>query len=98
MEDPTASIDVLLRTAIERKRLVRLVYEDKPRIIEPHDYGIHNGSVKLLAFQVGGASRGQLPNRRWMEVNLISDVHLPDRSFPGVRMLRVSSTDGISSS
>jgi hypothetical protein len=85
MEAPTASVDELLRIAIEQKRLVRLVYKDKPRIIEPHDYGIYNGSVKLLAFQVGGASRGQLPNWRWMEVNLISDVHLLGRTFPGGR-------------
>jgi hypothetical protein len=66
MEAPTSSVDELLRTAIGRKRLVRLVYKDKSRIIEPHDYGIHNGSVKLLAFQVGGASRGRLPNWRWV--------------------------------
>ena len=85
MEAPTASVDELLRAAIERKRLVRLVYKAKPRIIEPHDYGIHNGSVKLLAFQVGGASRGKLPNWRWMEVKLISAVHLLDRTFPGGR-------------
>ena len=97
----------LLRAAIERKRLVRLVYKYKPRIIEPHDYGIHNGSIKLLAFQVGGASRGRLPNWRWMEVNLISEVHLLDRSFPGGRpnasgkhhqwdqpFVRVGSADG----
>jgi hypothetical protein len=85
MEAPTASVDELLRTAIEQKRLVRLVYKDKARIIEPHDYGVHNGSVKLLAFQVGGASRGRLPNWRWMEVNSISDVGLLDRTFPGGR-------------
>ena len=85
MEAPTANVDRLLRTAIEQKRLVRLVYKDKSRTIEPHDYGIHNGSVKLLAFQVGGASSGRLPNWRWMEVNSISDVHLLDRTFPGGR-------------
>jgi len=85
MEAPTASVDELLRRAIEQKRLVRLVYKDKARIIEPHDYGIHNGSVKLLAFQVGGASHGRLPNWRWMEANSISDVGLLDRTFPGGR-------------
>lgn len=85
MEAPTASVDELLRTAIEQKRLVRLVYKDKARIIEPHDYGIYSGSVKLLAFQVGGTSRGRLPNWRWMEVNLISDVGLLDRTFLGGR-------------
>ena len=85
MEAPAASVDELLRIAIEQRRLVGLVYNDKPRIVEPHDYGIHKGSIKLLAYQVGGASRGQLPNWRWMEVNLISDVHLLDRTFPGGR-------------
>jgi len=58
MEAPTAGVDELLRAVIEQKRLVRLVYKDKPRTIELHDYGIDNGSVKLLAFQVGGARRG----------------------------------------
>jgi hypothetical protein len=80
-----AKIDELLRAAIDQKRLVRLVYNDKPRIIEPHDYGIHNGSIKLLAYQVGGASRGPLPNWRWMEVNSISDVLVLDRTFAGGR-------------
>jgi hypothetical protein len=85
MEAPMSSVDELLRAAIEQKRLIRLVYKDKPRIIEPHDYGVHNGAVKLLAYQVGGASRGRLPNWRWMEVNFISDVQLLDRTFAGGR-------------
>ena len=80
-----AKIDELLRVAIEQKRLIRLIYKEKPRIVEPHDYGVHNGSVKLLGYQVGGASSGPLPNWRWMEVNLISDVGLLNRNFPGGR-------------
>ena len=66
MQAPIASVDQLLRTASEQKCLVRPVYKDKARIIEPHDYGIHNGSHKLLAFQVAGAIRGRFPNWRWM--------------------------------
>ena len=85
MEAPTVGVDELLRAAIEQKRLIRLVYKDKLRIIEPHDYGIHSGAVKLLAYQVGGASRGQLPNWRWMEANSISEVKLLDRTFAGGR-------------
>jgi hypothetical protein len=34
----------LLRTAIQEKRLIELVYNEKRRIVEPHDYGIHKGS------------------------------------------------------
>ena len=79
------SIDELLRMAIEHTRLIRLLYRNKVRIVEPHDYGVHHGTVKLLAYQVGGASSGRLPNWRWMEVDLISDVQLLDRTFPGGR-------------
>ena len=78
-------IDELLRMAIEQKRLIRLIYRDKPRIVEPHDYGIHKGSIKLLGYQVGGSSTGPLPNWRWMEVNLISEIGLLNQVFPGGR-------------
>ena len=78
------NVDELLRAAIDQKRLIGLVYLNKPRVVEPHDYGIHRGSVKL-AYQVGGASSRPLPNWRWMEVNSISDVRLLDQTFPGGR-------------
>jgi hypothetical protein len=84
MEDPT-DVDGLLRAAIEQKRLVQLVYGSKLRILEPHDYGVHKGSVKLLGYQVGGFSSGRLPNWRWMEVDSISDLRLLSRTFPGGR-------------
>jgi hypothetical protein len=80
-----AKVDELLRSAIEQRRLIQLVYKEKQRIVEPHDYGVHNGSVKLLGYQVGGVSSGPLPDWRWMEVNLISDVVLLNRTFPGGR-------------
>jgi hypothetical protein len=84
MEDSNDT-DGLLRAAIEQKRLVQLVYGNKLRILEPHDYGVHKGSVKLLGYQVGDSSSGPLPNWRWMEVKSISDIHLLDRTFPGGR-------------
>lgn len=82
------STDELLRTAIQQKRLIRVVYKGKPRIVEPHDYGIHKGSAKLLSYQVGGASSGKLPNWRWMEVDSISDGDLLTRTFRGGRPTR----------
>jgi hypothetical protein len=78
-------VDELLRAAIEQKRLVSFVYKDSPRVIEPHDYGIQNGSVKVLGYQVGGSSSGPLPNWRWFEVNLISDIRLLTDHFAGGR-------------
>ncbi len=79
------NINRLLWTAIEQKRLIQLRYKDRERIVEPHDYGIHNGVVKLLGYQVGGSSSHKLPNWRWMEEDLISDIRLLNRMFPGGR-------------
>jgi hypothetical protein len=80
-----STIDELLRIAIEHKRMIRFRYRGKDRVVEPHDYGIHNGIVKLLGFQVGGSSSGRLPNWRWMETTQISDLDLLDQTFPGGR-------------
>jgi hypothetical protein len=78
-------INPLLWTAIEQRRLIRLLYKGRERVVEPHDYGIHNGSVKLFAFQVGGSSSQKLPNWRWMEEDLMSAIQLLNQTFPGGR-------------
>jgi len=75
----------LLWTAIEHRRMIQLVYHGKPRILEPHDHGVLNGSVQLLAFQVGGSSSRPLPNWILMKVNEITDIELLDRNFSGGR-------------
>ena len=85
MELADPKIDRQLRTAIEQKRLIRFNYKGKPRIVEPHDYGLHKGLVKLFGYQVGGLSSESLPNWRWVLVNSISDLDLLNRTFPGRR-------------
>ncbi len=75
----------LLWTAIEHKRMIRLTYHRKSRILEPHDYGILNGSVQLLAYQVGGSSSRPLPNWVLMKANEIENLDLLDQTFPGGR-------------
>jgi len=45
MPEPDPKLDHLLRTAIEQTRLLRLSYRNKDRIVEPHDYGQHNGVI-----------------------------------------------------
>ena len=74
MAPSKTSINLLIWAAIEQKRLIRLFYKNRERIVEPHDYGIHNGVVKLFAYQVGGSSSQKLPNWRWMEEDLISGI------------------------
>jgi hypothetical protein len=80
-----ASVDTLLRTAIQHRLMVRLSYLNKDRIVEPHDYGIQKGCLRLLAYQVGGSSSGRLPNWRCMDVDRISHVQLLNRTFHGGR-------------
>jgi hypothetical protein len=71
--------------AIEHRRMIRLVYHGKHRILEPHDHGILNGSLQLLAYQVGGSSSRPLPNWVLMKTNEITDIEVLDQSFPGGR-------------
>jgi hypothetical protein len=75
----------LIWAAIEQKHLLRFRYKNRERIVEPHDYGIHKGVIKLFGYQVGGSSSEKLPNWRWAEQDLISDLQMLDRTFPGGR-------------
>ena len=79
------NINPAIWAAIEQKRLLRFRYKNRERIVEPHDYGIHNGLIKLSGYQVGGSSSQKLPNWRWTEQDLISNLELLDRTFPGGR-------------
>jgi hypothetical protein len=83
--DLESNISRPLWTAIENRRLIRLFYKNKERIVEPHDYGIRDGLQKLLAFQVAGASSHKLPNWRWMDVNSIANIELLNQTFAGGR-------------
>jgi hypothetical protein len=87
MQAIDSRVDEALRTAIQQKRLVRLIYQNRERIVEPHDYGIQNGSAKLLAYQIAGESSGKLPGWRWIQADLISDITLLDQTFPGGRAI-----------
>jgi hypothetical protein len=71
--------------AIGYRRMIRLVYHDKLRIVEPHDHGIRNGSVQLLARQVEGFSSRPLPNWLLMKVDEMTDLRILAQTFPGGR-------------
>ena len=77
--------NLLLRTAIEDRRMIRLRYHGRIRILEPHDHGILHGSAQLLAYQVGGSSSRRLPNWILMKADEIIDLELLDQTFPGGR-------------
>jgi len=65
--------------------MIRLRYHGRIRILEPHDHGILNGSVQLLAYQVGGSSSRRLPNWILVKADEIIDLELLDQTFPGGR-------------
>jgi hypothetical protein len=77
--------DPLLWQAIERRRMIRLVYHGKERIVEPHDHGVLNGAVQLLGYQVAGSSSRALPNWILMKVQEIVDLELLEKTFAGGR-------------
>ena len=73
--------------AITNKRLIEFVYKaERPRIVEPHDYGIRGSVEKLLAYQISGASRSGAPHG-WKHFDVVEMIQLRvlDRRFPGSR-------------
>lgn len=65
--------------------MLRLRYKGKERIVEPHDYGEQKGVVKLLTFQIGGSSSGNIPGWRLLDVAQIIQAEMVERSFNGGR-------------
>jgi len=79
-------VDGILRRAIAERRLIRFWLAGHERIAEPHDYGIKNGAVHILVFQVGGTSgSGSLPDWRWVRLAHATGFELLDQRFAGGR-------------
>jgi hypothetical protein len=77
--------DPLIYSAIEQKRLVRLQYHDKERILEPHDHGVINGAVQLLGYQIAGKSSRPLPNWIYIKTDEMINPEALNETFPGGR-------------
>lgn len=75
----------LLYGAIQNKQLIRFRYQNKERIVEPHDYGIQKGIRRLLSWQIGGQSSGRIPGWRWFDVDKMLDIDALDKTFAGNR-------------
>ena len=82
------SIDEQLRHAIANKHLIEVSYNGKRRIVEPHDYGIHNGAERLLVYQlrsVPASSDRQAIGWRLLDVSKIQSCVALTQSFLGSR-------------
>ena len=80
------AIHELIVTAIHQRRLLRFVYKEKIRIVEPQDYGIQKNVAHLFSYQFAGeSSSGTLPDWRKFAVKSMSKVELLDKAFRGGR-------------
>ena len=82
------SIDEQLRFAIANKRLIQLGYSGSLRVAEPHDYGVRNGTTKLLIYQrhgSGGTQRKGVSGWRLLDVSKIDGCSVLEETFRGSR-------------
>jgi hypothetical protein len=87
-------LDRALRTAIANRRLLGFEYKGSERIAEPHDYGIQNGEVRLLRWQVGGKSKGPLPGWRLVDVDGIRGWRCSTEPLPETETFRTRISHG----
>jgi hypothetical protein len=86
MDSTPSEVDLLVRTAIAERRLIRFMLNGCLRIAEPHDYGIRNGVAQLLVYQIEGQSHsGRIPEWRWVRLAVASNFEVLDRTFAGGR-------------
>ena len=77
--------DQQLRSAIAQRRLLQLGYKGKQRLVEPHDYGIKNGVVRLLVYQLNDGSGQAAAGWRLLDTAGISACKVREASFAGGR-------------
>src|SRR3989442_1657258 len=80
-----ADLDHLLREAIRTKHLLRFRCKNQERIVEPHDYGIQSGILRLFCYQVRGQSSSPLPGWRPVDVSEMQDCEMLEQRFAGNR-------------
>src|SRR5712691_13164904 len=84
-----SNVDERLRFAIAHKRLIEVSYKGRLRIAEPHDFGIKNGSPKLLIYQIQSAGSGPKQREsgwRLLDVAKIDACIVSEDTFPGSRV------------
>jgi hypothetical protein len=83
---PLASFDQRIRRAIAEKRLLEMRYNRAVRLAEPHDYGVIDGTERLLIFQLRGPDSGKgAVGWRLLDVVKIESCVVTDQTFSGGR-------------
>ena len=79
---PLDSLDERIRRAIAERRLLELRYKRADRLAEPHDYGVIDGTERLLVFQLQGPDSGKgAVGWRLLDVVKIERCLVTDRTF-----------------
>ena len=79
-------MDERIRRAIAEKRLLDVRYKGADRLAEPHDYGVIDGTVRLLVFQLRGPASGRgAVGWRLLDVVKIESCVVTDETFAGSR-------------
>jgi hypothetical protein len=84
----SASVDGQLRFAIAGKRLLEVSYKGSVRLVEPHDYGVQKGNVRLFVYQRRGTF--VMPGKsatgwRMLDVPKIERCVVTEQTFKGSR-------------
>jgi len=79
--------DDQVRFAIGNKRLIQFRYDGSSRVAEPHDYGVQNGVLRLLAYQLRGPVRPKRSPVGWrlLDLSKLEALVVLDDTFPGSR-------------
>ena len=77
--------DQQFRSAIAQKRLLRLGYKGKRRLVEPHDYGIKGGVVRIFVYQLSDESGGPARGWRLLDTPEVSGCEVQEATFAGGR-------------
>jgi len=79
-------LDERIRCAILQKRLLEVRYKSAVRLAEPHDYGVIDGTERLLIFQLRGPGSGKgAVGWRLLDVIKIETCLVMDQTFAGSR-------------
>jgi hypothetical protein len=80
------SLDERIRRAIAEKRLLEIRYKRAVRLAEPHDYGVIDGTERLLIFQLRGPDSGKgAVGWRLLDLFKIESCAVTEQTFVGSR-------------
>jgi predicted DNA-binding transcriptional regulator YafY len=84
---PISDLELKIVSAIRERRVVKFIYNNSPRVVEPQTFGTSTtGNPILRGYQVAGASSSGKPRGlRLFEVSKIAALEITNTPFPEAR-------------